>query len=131
MAAKSGKVPAVKALIKLKADVNQANDYGRTPLHVVAARESGGNTSEIIDILSEAGAHVNQPDHFGLTPIQIADQCREVMNILGLRLNGVKGGWYEGERPLDIHQVVNYNLSDVELCIANVPDCALKTDDDG
>jgi ankyrin repeat protein len=130
MAAKSCKPYAVEALISLKADVNQANVCGRTPLHVVAARESGILTASIIDFLAEAGAKVNKADHFGLTPIQVADQCREVLNISSMRCNGVKGGWYEGEKPLDIVEVAKLSdlLSDVEFCIASYPDCALKTD---
>jgi ankyrin repeat protein len=127
MAAKSCKVDAVEALIKLKADVNQANVCGRTPLHVVAAR-SGVAVAMIIDFLAEAGANVNQADHFGLTPIQVADQCRELIAIASLRCNGVSGGWYEGEPPLDIFKVVGKDVpSDVELCIATFPDCALET----
>jgi ankyrin repeat protein len=129
MAAKSCKVPAVEALIKLKADVNQANVCGRTPLHVVCACESGILTCTIVDYLAEAGAKVNKADHFGLTPIQVAEQCRELLNIQSMRCNGVRGGWYEGEPPLDILRVVKGDLqSDVELCIASVPDCALTKD---
>jgi hypothetical protein len=93
---------------------------------VVAAREGSVVTAHIIDILAEAGALVKKADNFGLTPIQVADQCRELINIQSFRCNGVHGGWFEGEPPLDIHTLCkNDNLSDVELCIETVPGCVL------
>ena len=59
----------VRALLDAGADVNAADDYGRTPLHrqSVAPRPSGENL-EIVNMLLEAGADLQAETEDGLPP---------------------------------------------------------------
>lgn len=93
------RLACVQALVELRADVNQANEFGRSPMHVAAALESA---TCIIDVLAEAGADVNARDKTGLTPIEIADICHFLPNIMMFRAHGATGKRYETEGPLDI-----------------------------
>lgn len=54
-------------------DPNQADEQGRTALHLLAIRGSGRNA---IRALIEAGADVNRQDHDGLTPLDHARGAR-------------------------------------------------------
>ncbi len=71
-AAKGGDVPAIALLLKYKADYNQANDQGVTPLMAAAGMGHGANPTrgrfktdaqgaECARLLIEAGANVNAP----------------------------------------------------------------------
>ncbi len=68
-------------------------------MHVAAALEPA---TCIIDVLAEAGADVNARDKTGLTPIEIADICHFLPNIMMFRAHGATGKRYETEGPLDI-----------------------------
>ena len=59
---------AVKLAVELGADVNAANETGRTALH--GATNLGGNS--IIQFLAEKGAHLDVRDKYQQTPLSIA-----------------------------------------------------------
>ncbi|MSO20870.1 MAG: ankyrin repeat domain-containing protein [Acidobacteria bacterium] len=59
---------ALKAAVELGGDVNEANEYGYTPLH--GAAYVGANT--MIAYLVEKGAKLEVFDNFGQTPLSIA-----------------------------------------------------------
>jgi uncharacterized protein len=60
-------VAKVKNLIKSGADVN-TNDYGLSPLTIVIEKED----LEMLKILIDMGADINQPDGEGITPMEAA-----------------------------------------------------------
>jgi ankyrin repeat protein len=62
----------VRALIELGADVNQANDYGTTPLYTAA--EKGHEA--IVRALIDFGADVNKANNNGWTPLYMAARDR-------------------------------------------------------
>jgi Ankyrin repeats (3 copies)/Ankyrin repeat len=65
---------AVSALIGAGADPDQPGGEGRqTPLHVAARRGNVGVAAALLD----GGAGINQPDAYGVTPIQRATNCRQ------------------------------------------------------
>ncbi|KAI0102605.1 hypothetical protein GGR51DRAFT_527057 [Nemania sp. FL0031] len=72
VAAKTGQLSVVKALIEKKADVNKKSRYGCTPLYFAA--NASKNRVEVVRALLDAGADVNatDPDCDNETPIMVA-----------------------------------------------------------
>jgi ankyrin repeat protein len=66
--AASGKLPTLLALAKLGADVNDADEKGRTPM--LLAAQSGRDES--VRMLVELGADINRADKDGRTPVWMA-----------------------------------------------------------
>jgi hypothetical protein len=77
----------VRTLIKRGADVNQRDEYGRTPMHW--AVEEG--KLEVVDLLAGEGADINARDALDMTPLQLArvktpsraDRVREILSKYG------------------------------------------------
>jgi ankyrin repeat protein len=65
---KRGDMPAVRALIRQKADVNSAEGDGTTPLHWAVQRDD----RETIDLLLAAGANPRNANRYGVTPLTLA-----------------------------------------------------------
>ena len=66
LAIQNGSVEAVKLLLKFNANVNITTDFsGMTPIHWASVEEN----IEIIELLINAGANVNQKDLDGETPL--------------------------------------------------------------
>ena len=61
---------AVRIALDTGADVNAANDTGRTALHGAAAIRS----TELIELLAERGARVDAEDNEGRTPLDLATE---------------------------------------------------------
>lgn len=68
---------AAQLAVELGADVNAANEYGWTALHIAAYM--GANT--IIQFLVDKGAKIDVMDNFGQTPLSIASR------IITVRMN--------------------------------------------
>lgn len=79
-AAFKGSVPLAKLLVKAGADVNGANDAGKTPLMLAALT---GRT-EVVKYLLEAGAKPDAADKAGNTPLKLAREqgAKEVVALL-------------------------------------------------
>ena len=56
------------ALLKVGADVHAKNMYGRTALHLVCGQE----LEEVVQPLVDRGSRVDEPDAFGVTPLEHA-----------------------------------------------------------
>ena len=78
----SDSVQAVQFVLELGADVNQANDVGRSALHGAAHIRSDA----IVQLLVDHGAQVNVEDQRGITPLMIAEGGGHVL------LPGLGGG---------------------------------------
>jgi ankyrin repeat protein len=69
-AVKRGDLPAVRALLARKADVNTPQADGATALHWAVYR----NDLAVVDLLLKAGAQVKVANSFGATPLSLAAQ---------------------------------------------------------
>ena len=58
----------VRIALNLKAEMNAKNEYGITPLHVVAA----DNSLELAELLISSGANLEAKDNRGWTPLTLA-----------------------------------------------------------
>jgi ankyrin repeat protein len=66
-------IEAIKLCLSLGADINAANDQGRTALH--GAAQSGANP--IIQFLVDHGAKLDSKDKQGRTPLDLAANGRQ------------------------------------------------------
>ncbi|MDQ1314660.1 MAG: uncharacterized protein QG662_769 [Pseudomonadota bacterium] len=72
-AAHSGQVAAVQALLAAGADVNAKSQLGWTALAKAAYNgETGRGYVEIIEVLHQAGASLDERIFFGITPLMLA-----------------------------------------------------------
>jgi len=130
IAAFARKTDAVKALVgTYNANVNQADNYGRTPLYTA----SEGGSIEIVKLLLTAGADVNQAHQDGRTPLDIALSHNniDVMKLLLLNLQTkIDGIDKYGCTPL--HRACYYGQTEIVqlLCTsgANVNQVTLNGD---
>jgi len=58
----------MRLLIAAGADVNKANKYGKSPLHIAMNKSN----AEIIKMLIDAGADINKADKYGKSPLDLA-----------------------------------------------------------
>ena len=79
-AARSGNLPAVRALLESGEDVNKRDPHGRTALHFAAYCDR----PVTLKVLIEAGADVNEPDGNGATPLLMAAYTNNVMIVMEL-----------------------------------------------
>jgi ankyrin repeat protein len=131
----------VRLLIDHGADVNIADEYGKTPLLVAmeslwfspgsSTDEKQKETERIIELLLNRGAEVNVIDQSGTTPLSIAIQ-RENIALVKLLLNkgadpNIKSSWLWGT-PL--HYAIRHgNLDLAELLLRNGADANARNDD--
>jgi len=114
-AAKGGDVEAVKLLIKYKADLNQPNEQGVTPLLAAAGSGHGNNptrgrfktddeAAECVRLLVEAGVDVNQADRTRQTALHMAAQHAWVHTVQMLADKGADLEFADsrGMRPFDV-----------------------------
>ncbi len=80
MAVKKNDLHSMRLLIKLGADVNQAEWYGLTPLRKTA----GLGDEECLKFFIEAGADVNKIDEWGGSALMDAVQAHQAGCVLGL-----------------------------------------------
>jgi ankyrin repeat protein len=64
-------VPAMRELIRAKADVNGRTDNDETPLHVVATDHTHDRPMDAARTLIDAGADVTLRDRHGRTPVEV------------------------------------------------------------
>jgi ankyrin repeat protein len=67
-AVKRGDTPAVRTLLRSKADANAADPDGTTALHWAVQ----ANNHEIVTALIRAGANVKAPNRYGIVPLSLA-----------------------------------------------------------
>lgn len=67
----AGKNDVVRFLVDKKANVNIANKFGTTPLHIITS-QSGLRRYSLIEMLLKAGANVNALDQNLMSPLHIA-----------------------------------------------------------
>jgi hypothetical protein len=74
LATRRGNLHVMRALQKLGADVQLADDDGRTPLCVAAASRSASSNATL-QLLISMGVDLEQSDRLGLTPLASACAC--------------------------------------------------------
>jgi len=67
-ATRAGDLAAVRALVAARADVNESEPDGTTPLHIAALRDD----SALVDVLIRAGANARAATRYGITPLYSA-----------------------------------------------------------
>jgi ankyrin repeat protein len=97
-AVKAGDRAAVRALVRQRVDVRQAEPDGTTALHWAVRRDD----REVIDLLLAAGARVGAANRYGVTPLSLACTNGSVPTIERLLAAGAdpNGALPEGETPL-------------------------------
>ena len=65
MASQYGNTKVIKDLINAGADVNKADNFGKTPLYTAYFN----GKLEVIEVLLKAGADINKVDEEGITPL--------------------------------------------------------------
>jgi ankyrin repeat protein len=86
IAAEKGDLEAVRSLIAGGANVNQKNQYGKTPLLLAAKK----GHLEIVNALLARGADVNQANGYGDTPLLLAAQNGRLAIVEALVTRGAK-----------------------------------------
>ncbi len=89
-----GDLEMVNALIKFKADVNSADEYGFTPLMTAAAN----NHLEIVNELIEKGADVNATDNLGNKALDYGWNNEDIRNVLYPKTTGAWKRRYSQKR---------------------------------
>ena len=79
--------PIISSLVD-GADINIANSYGNTPLHMVSGREA---SSVLVSVLLELGANINARDRDGDLPFHLAaiNGNTDIMKMLVARSNNI------------------------------------------
>ncbi|MDP6084252.1 MAG: ankyrin repeat domain-containing protein [Verrucomicrobiota bacterium] len=91
-----GNIEAIKRRLDADTDVNEKNEKGWAPVHLMAV---AGN-KEIAELLIAKGANLNAITDFGWTPLHLAD-TKEIAELLiskGVNVNTKNDA---GETPLD------------------------------
>lgn len=72
LAAASGNIECVRALLTHNADINATDALGRTPLHACAAAGYTTDHVAVVQLLIENGANPTLKDQTGMGPLHIA-----------------------------------------------------------
>ena len=103
LAAAGGHLEVVKVLLAAGADPNAGGGFAHGPIFSVltmAMNRRNSNWTEVLDTLIAAGARVNPPREFYITPLIYAiQQQRDVVIIKALLQRGADVNWSKG-RPL-------------------------------
>lgn len=84
LASRTADIDTVAALLRGDGNVDVADHFGVTPLHLAA--DAGIDAGpRVVEMLLEAGAAVNQRDDFGATPLLVATRGNRVATIRELR----------------------------------------------
>ncbi|KAJ1706816.1 nf kappa B inhibitor I-kappa-B [Aspergillus flavus] len=92
LAAASGNIECVRALLTHNADMNATDALGRTPLHACAAAGNTADHVSVAQMLIENGASPTLKDHTGMGPLHIAaergnDRVLEALIRIGVDVN--------------------------------------------
>ncbi|KAE8384147.1 ankyrin repeat-containing domain protein [Aspergillus alliaceus] len=94
LAAASGNIECVRALLTHNADMNATDALGRTPLHPCAAAGNTADYVSVVQMLIENGANPTLKDRTGMGPLHIAakrgnDLMLEALIRIGVDVNAL------------------------------------------
>jgi ankyrin repeat protein len=105
-AAQSGCENMVKLLLRTRAKrcLENPDAYGATPLHFAVMGFSSLGSAQVVELLAEKKAAVNQQDHGGMTPLHIASRSGavDIVQVLLKRQANVSLANSEGKTPLHL-----------------------------
>ena len=113
IASENNHIRVVELLIKMRADINNKNVSGNTPLHIAS---SNRKYYELLNLLLENGADVNIKNEEGNTPLHIASEMLNVALVNLLLENGaeIDNKNFSGNTPIDL-AVQNNNYDVIEF----------------
>ena len=122
LAAAGGHLEVVKVLLAAGADPNAGGGFAHGPIFSVltmAMNRRNNNWTEVLDTLIAAGAKVNPPRDFYITPLIYAiQQQRDVVIIKALLERGADANWNKGRPLLAAVSVAEPDVEIVKVLLA-------------
>ena len=122
LAAAGGHLEVVKVLLAAGADPNAGGGFAHGPIFSVltmAMNRRNSNWTEVLDTLIAAGARVNPPRDFYITPLIYAiQQQRDVVIIKALLQRGADVNWNKGRPLLAAVSVAEPDVEIVKVLLA-------------
>ena len=136
----NGHSDTTRLFLQLGANINETNVYRSPPLHVVIKQRFESppevaddmyRVSRILQLLVDAGAHVEMSDDEGRTPIHLAAQMADEASIRVLLDSGANGKAEdsEGLLPLD-HAAESHSLEVFSLLFKRWADVMAESSED-
>src|SRR6266702_5371348 len=125
LAVNIGKLTVARMLLDHQADVNSRNGDGQAPLHLLSKRETSQDEDDgrdLVKLLLERGANVNEQDKNNATPLDLASDYKnpEIIRVLLDHSAKAKTETDTGETTLHAVSCVKYETQEDEVRVAQL-----------